>query len=260
MWRETTRRTRPHTIRSSSSRHDAFRTPRTSRSRVLWRLSLTVATLCLVGPLGACSARRSRYFLSRTLPLRVANEAPNQISPRRATRHRRGHTRLPHAQGAGWARPLRRSMNARPKSCSAASALWARQRSSRFSRVAGPPRAKGRSWWSSSSAVSRQRWPPASTYAQRSLSRSRTARRTAAGTVPRRRGSGWTGGRLDAPARDGTGRSASRRVRGRVLLLRARRPACAAHGDAPLRWTGPAVRARADPALVRAGRRTPAKR
>ena len=72
-------------------------------------------------------------------------------------------------------------MRSRPKSCSAARVLWERQRSARLSILGGPHRACGCWWWNSSPACSRQRWPRASTYAQRASSRCQTLRRTSAG-------------------------------------------------------------------------------
>src|SRR5690606_8131350 len=57
--------------------------------------------------------------------------------------------------------------NSRPKSCSAASALCARQRSVRLSAVAGPPSACGLTWCTSRNAVSRQRWPRSSSPSSR---------------------------------------------------------------------------------------------
>ncbi len=82
---------------------------------------------------------------------------------------------------------MRSRMNSRPKSCSAASVLWAWQYILRFRTVSRPPSAWASSWWSSRKRVSRQRCPNLSTKTHCSPSRSRTSRRTEA--APRWRGS-----------------------------------------------------------------------
>jgi len=59
---------------------------------------------------------------------------------------RKPHPMAPHGGMSGGVRPrFLVSMSSRPKSCSAASSLWARQRRRIFSAVAGPPLVKGRS-------------------------------------------------------------------------------------------------------------------
>ena len=91
------------------------------------------------------------------------------------------HPLVPSAHGGRRARPdIRSCMKSRPKSCSAASALWAWQRIVRFRGVSPPPSACASSWCSSRNRVSRQRVPNSSTNVHCSPSRSRTSCRTAA--------------------------------------------------------------------------------
>jgi hypothetical protein len=122
-----------------------------------------------------------------------------------------------------------RWMSSAPKSCSAAKALCAVQRSARLAAVCSPPSAKGFRWWSSRRCVSRQRCPEPSTCAQRPWSRSKTARRTAAGTYRPRR-CVWSGPGLllsrisfDGAAARGSGSASFRAARsalGRFVAAR----------------------------------------
>jgi hypothetical protein len=107
-------------------------------------------------------------------------------------RARRAPALVPVRVDASGRRCEQRSMCSLPKSRSAACLLWARQRNVTRSTECWCALPHGSRWWNSSRARALQRLPEGATNAQRSASRSATARLIRAGM--------WREGRADARA------------------------------------------------------------